>query len=450
MRQRILVVDDDDAMREMMALALAKEGFRVETAGSAADGIAVLRETDFDLVIADIYLGDGTGLDLVDALEARSTDPPRIILVTARGSVETAAFARSHGVFDYLAKPFELEHLVGRVRTALATSPAGSTEQIDGPSSMIIGSDPTIVEVYKAVARVAPLALPILIRGETGTGKELVATALHRFGANPDGPFVPINCGAIPEALLESELFGHKRGAFTGADSDHPGAVETARDGTLFLDEVGELPAALQVKLLRFLQSGEVRPVGSDRGRKVPVRVVAATHRNLRAEARDGRFREDVYYRIAAYEIILPPLRDRRSDIPLLVDHFRRRHSGSEMAAAGPEVVELLSRHPWPGNVRQLEHVVQRTIIDSGGLTDPEAAAKVLESMDDDTAAADDIPRIGDEITLRELERLHIAAVLRRCEGNRSQAARILGIERKTLYRKADRLGIDLDPEEEP
>ena len=448
MKHRILVVDDDDAMREMMSLALAKEGYRVERAASAADGIAALRETEYDLVIADIYLGDGTGLDLVDAIEDRQTDT-RTILVTARGSMETAAFARRHGVFDYLAKPFELDLLVNRVHAALATSTTEPTPIADGPRSMIVGSDSSIVEVYKAVARVAPLELPVLIRGETGTGKELVATALHRFGANPEGPFVPINCGAIPENLLESELFGHRRGAFTGADSDHPGAVETARGGTLFLDEVGELPAALQVKLLRFLQSGEIQPVGSKHRIHVPVRVVAATHRNLRAEARAGQFREDVYYRIAAYEITLPPLRDRASDIPLLVDHFRRRHGGDEIPAAGDDVMQLLIRHPWPGNVRQLEHVVQRSIIDSGGLRDHEVMAGILGSMEDEATDTDALPRVGDDVTLKELERRHLEAVLRRCEGNRSQAARILGIERKTLYRKADRLGIALDPEEE-
>ncbi len=449
MKQRILVVDDDDAMREMMALALAKEGYRVERARSATDGIAAIGETVFDLVVADIYLGDGTGLDLVDAIEERQSET-RVILVTARGSVETAAFARSHGVFDYLAKPFELEHFIGRVEAAFASVADGPAPTTEGPKSLIVGSDPAIVEVYKAVARVAPLDLPVLIRGETGTGKELVATALHRFGANPDGPFVPINCGAIPENLLESELFGHRRGAFTGADSDHPGAVEMARGGTLFLDEVGELPPALQVKLLRFLQSGEIQPVGSKHRIQVPVRVVAATHRNLRSEARTGHFREDVYYRIAGYEITLPPLRERTSDIPLLVDHFRRRHGEDKVPPAGNDVMNLLIRHPWPGNVRQLEHVVQRTIIDSGGLSDNEIVAQILRSMDEGEPTADSLPKAGDEITLKELERRHLEAVLRRSEGNRSQAARILGIERKTLYRKAQRLGINLDPEEEP
>jgi len=449
MTQRVLVVDDDDAMREMMALALAKEGYRVERAGSAADAIAMVRDRTFDLVVADVYLGDGTGLDLVDAVERRS-DGCRVILVTARGSVETATSAREHGVFDYLAKPFRIEHLVDRVRAALVDSTPEPAAPSDGPESMIVGSDPAIVEVYKAVARVAPLEIPVLIRGETGTGKELVATALHRFGSNPDGPFVPINCGAIPENLLESELFGHRRGAFTGADSDRPGAVETARDGTLFLDEVGELPMALQVKLLRFLQSGEIQPVGSKNRMHVPVRVVAATHRNLRAEARTGQFREDVYYRIAAYEIALPPLRDRASDIPLLVDHFRRRHGNDETPPATESVVRRLSRFSWPGNVRQLEHVVQRAIIDSGGLADQRVVSEILDSLTDGEGAIDDGAAVGDDVTLKELEARHIEAVLRRCGGNRTRAAKILGIERKTLYRKAERLGIALDSEEEP
>ena len=319
---------------------------------------------------------------------------------------------------------------------------------------MIIGNDPTIVEVYNAVARVAPLPIPVLVRGETGTGKELIARALHRFGARPEGPFVPINCGAIPENLLESELFGHRKGSFTGADRDHRGAVEAARDGTLFLDEVGELPASLQVKLLRFLQSGEVRPVGSDRALQVPVRVVAATNRDLRAEVAAGAFREDFFFRLAAYSIELPPLRARRSDIPALVEHFRRRHADSlgldPQTSVSKEVLEVFEAHPWPGNVRELEHVVQRALVDSGSLTDVRRVRELLAATSGDQAeAAPAGPRIGDDLTLTELERLHIEAVLRRCRGNRTRAAEILGIERKSLYRKAERLGIPLDHEED-
>jgi DNA-binding NtrC family response regulator len=375
-----------------------------------------------------------------------------VILVTAHGTVETAASARRLGVFDYLAKPFEVASLVERVHAALRRRSDNGAEVELGPESLIIGNDPAIVEVYNAVARVAPLSIPVLLRGETGTGKELIARALHRFGANPEGAFVPLNCGAIPENLLESELFGHRKGSFTGADRDHRGAIETARDGTLFLDEVGELPAALQVKLLRFLQSGEVRAVGAENAVQVPLRVVAATNRDLRSEAEAGEFREDFFYRLAAYEIVLPPLRERRSDIPLLVEHFRRRYQEStdsvDLQPATPEVLDLLGSHPWPGNVRELEHVVQRSIVDSGSLADALVVRSLLAGSGEARPEAAPEPGIGDGLTLKELEKRHIEAVLKRCHGNRTRAAEILGIERKSLYRKAERLGIELDPEE--
>jgi DNA-binding NtrC family response regulator len=368
--------------------------------------------------------------------------------------VETATAAREAGVFDYLAKPFTLEHLVERVQAALKRKPPAPAALAAGPESMIIGSHPTIVEVYKAVARVAPLPLPVLITGETGTGKELVARALHRFGGHAEGPFVPLNCGAIPENLLESELFGHRKGAFTGAVRDHKGAIEGARGGTIFLDEVGELPPLLQVKLLRFLQDGEIRPVGGERGLQVPVRVVAATHRELQREVEAGRLREDFFYRLSAYEIRLPSLRERRSDIPLLVEHFRRRYQeelgGRDVPGPSEAALRPLAEHPWPGNVRELENTVQRALVDLGSLADAEGIRGLLAETpgggDGDAATA---PIIGSDLTLEELERSHIEAVLRRTGGNRTRTAAILGIERKSLYRKARRLGIDLGGEEE-
>ena len=451
-RSKILVVDDDTAMREMMKLSLGKEGFDVRAAASSADALDAVAAGSFDVIVTDIYLGDGTGLELLEHCRTHSPGA-KVILVTAHGTIETATSARRLGVFDYLAKPFAVEALVARVRAALHSPEEGRDRLELGPESMIIGNDPAIVEVYNTVARVAPLPIPVLIRGETGTGKELIARALHRFGADPDGPFVPINCGAIPENLLESELFGHRKGSFTGADRDHRGAVESARNGTLFLDEIGELPVSLQVKLLRFLQSGEVRPVGSDGAIQVPVRVVAATNRDLRAEVEAGSFREDFYFRLAAYEIELPPLRERRSDIPALVEHFRRRHADAlgldtEMSAS-TQVLEALAAHPWPGNVRELDHVVQRALVDTGGLTDVHHVLKLLVQPAEGPSARPPAPGIGDDLTLKELETRHIAAVLRRCGGNRTRAAEILGIERKSLYRKAERLGIALDREED-
>ncbi len=451
----ILVADDDPALRELMTLTLSKEGYTVKAAASAAEARGLIADTGFDLVVSDIYLGDANALDLLAAI--RDANPAvAIILVTAQGTIETAAAANAAGVFDYLAKPFPLEQLIERVGAALGKRGGEPVCVKPGPESMIIGNHPSIVEVYKAVARVAPLALPVLIRGESGTGKELVARALHRYGANPDRPFVAVNCGAIPEGLIESELFGHRRGAFTGAVRDHRGAIESAREGTLLLDEVGELPPLLQVKLLRFLQEGEIRPVGAEQTIRVPVRVVAATHLDLQRAIADGMFREDFYYRLAGYEIQLPPLRSRPTDIPLLVEHFRRRckeqmQMGSRRCAgASAAVTRLLAAQPWPGNVRQLENLVQRALVDLGGLSDVNGLANLLRVPGDGVSQARDQvagpPMIGDDLTLEELERLHIAAVLERYQGNRTHTATVLGIERRSLYRKAERLGIDFEP----
>jgi DNA-binding NtrC family response regulator len=448
---KILVVDDDGGIREMVALALENAGHTVSRAASVAAARHVLGQQRVDLVVSDIYMPGESGMDLLAELQGRPV-PPRLILMTARGTVETAALASRIGAFDYLAKPFDVGTLLERVAAALSPPRAAGASPEEGPETMIVGFHPAIVEVYKAVARVAPLPVPVLVLGETGTGKELVARALHRFGADPGGPFVPVNCGAIPDTLLESELFGHVRGAFTDARRERRGALAQAAGGTVFLDEIGDVSAAFQVKMLRFLQDGVVTPLGADVGEPVRVRVVTATHRDLQALVAAGTFRQDLYFRLAGYEIRLPPLRERLSDLPALVDHFRRRAEkdlGIAAAPATPEMIDALSARSWPGNVRELEQTVRRLLIDARSLADVSALAGITERADS-TASPKSAPARsrGAErplASLEEAEREHLAKVLAATGGNRSAAARILGIERKTLTRKLRRLGIDLD-----
>ena len=453
----ILVVDDDAAIREAAAIALEKAGHDVRRAARVAEAVAQLERGGVDLVLSDIYMPGEDGLSLLSRI-AEGPDAPKVILMTARGSIETATLAARLGAADYVAKPFDLAHLVARVAAALAPrEPGVAPFDAEGPRSLIVGSHAAMVEVYNAVARIARLPVTVLVLGETGTGKELVARALHRFGARPDGPFVAVHCGAIPDTLLESELFGHVRGAFTGADRDRRGALREARNGTVFLDEIGDVSPAFQTKLLRFLQEKTVRPVGSERGEPVDVRVVAATHRDLAALSASGAFRQDLYFRLAGYEIRLPALRERLSDLPLLVERFREeavRELGlPDPGGASPAVLEAFTRHPWPGNVRELEQVVRRLLIDTGGLGDAEVARRLLAASGRATAPAEADappsapaspapPASANLASLEEVERRHLLAVLDATGGNRTAAARILGIERKTLTRKLKAWGL--------
>src|SRR5216684_5643801 len=380
----VLVVDDDAGIRESVAMALEKAGLKTLQAGDVTTALQLLRAHRVDVVLSDIYMPGETGLTLLQAIAER-TNPPRVILMTARGTIETTALAQRIGAFDYLAKPFDLRELIARVRAAIGDRVADEVEIEAGPASRIIGSHPSMVAMYKAIARVASLNVPVVILGESGSGKELVAQSIHDLGDRVSGPFIAINCGAIPDTLLENELFGSTRGAFTDSRQDRRGALSRADGGTLFLDEIGDISPAFQVKLLRFLQDGIVTPLGSDKSHRVSVRLIAATHRDIKQLVANGRFREDLYYRLAGYEVRVPALRERTADIPSFTDYFKRRVA-EEMhrdAIAGPSqaVLDLFIAHPWPGNVRELEQVIRRMVIDSGGLTDAQAAARVLRAM---------------------------------------------------------------------
>ena len=448
----VLVVDDDAGIRESAAMALEKVGLKTVQAGDVTSALQALRAHRIDLVLSDIYMPGETGLTLLQAISERS-NPPRVILMTARGTIETTALAQRIGAFDYLAKPFDLGELIARVRAALGDRVADEVAIEPGPSSRMVGSHPSMIAMYKAIARVASLNVPVVILGESGSGKELVAQSIHDLGGRVAGPFIAINCGAIPDTLLENELFGSARGAFTDSRQDRRGALSRADGGTLFLDEIGDISPAFQVKLLRFLQDGVVTPLGAEKSHRVDVRLIAATHRDIKRLVAEGTFREDLYYRLAGYEIAVPPLRERTSDIPLLVDHFKRR-IGAEMkkeSIAGPSqsVLDVFAAHAWPGNVRELEQVIRRTIIDSGALVDAAAASRALRdiapSSEPKPAAAVAKQGEDDLVSLDEAEKRHIIAVLRATGGNQTQAAYILGIERKTLARKIKRLDISLE-----
>ncbi|MBI2214903.1 MAG: sigma-54-dependent Fis family transcriptional regulator [Acidobacteria bacterium] len=453
---RVLVVDDDAGIRESVAIAAEKSGHAVFRAASVASARALLATERVDVVVSDIYMPGDTGLVLLD--EIRELDPrPATILMTARGSLETAALAERGEAFDYIAKPFDLVEMMARIAAAVAPVRHEILEIEPAPPSMMVGAHPSMIALYRAISKIAPLAVPVLVRGESGTGKELVARALHSLGSRPDGPFVALNCGAVPDTLLESELFGHIRGAFTDARQDRRGALVRADGGTLFLDEIGDVSPAFQVRLLRFLQEGTVTPLGSEKELRVAVRVIAATHRDLRAMVAAGRFREDLYFRLAGYEIGVPALRERASDIPLLVDHFRRKLAGelgrAEIEGPSRALIERLTLHPWQGNIRELEQAVRRIAIDTGALTDAVAAGRVLREMSGPSSPSLEIapavadasePEAGAELgSLDDAEKRHILAVLEAARGNQTQAAFILGIERKTLARKMKRYGIE-------
>jgi DNA-binding NtrC family response regulator len=441
---RLLVVDDDAETCRFMRELLEREDRQIELARTPRDALARAADTRFDLVISDINLdADATGIDLLRAF--KESDPEvEVVLISGFGTLETAIEAVRAGAFDYVSKPFNIAEVKDTVDRALRrrARPAETASAEPPAPEGLIGRSRGMLAVYKQIAHAADSDAPVLITGETGTGKELVAKAIHRHGPRGRRPFVPVNCGALAEGLLESELFGHVRGAFTGAVADKKGVFEQAQGGTIFLDEIGETTPAVQVRLLRALDLGEVRRVGAAGVLTVDVRVVAATHRDLESVVEQGGFRQDLYYRLNVFCIHLPPLRERREDLPLLVAQFlRSAAAGAPAAAFTPEALSALAAYSWPGNVRELENVVHRLALSAHGRTieaDDLPPALREPARGWQQGLFDDLP------DLEELQRRYLRYVLSVLKGNRSRAAEVLGIDRRTLYRMAERFGLDL------
>jgi len=456
---RILVVEDDAAARDLLVEALSKEGYAVEAVAGGAEAIARGREQAFDLVLTDIRMGQVGGLEVLRAFQERSPGTP-IVLLTAFGSMEGAIEAIKQGAYDYLAKPFKREEIKLVVRRSLEHSRllrenAKFREELREREgcSPLVGSSPPMLEVYKFIAKVAGGKSTVLLEGESGTGKEVVARAVHANSPRREGPFVPVNCAALPENLLESELFGYEKGAFTGAVGAKPGLFETADGGTLFLDEIGDISPALQVKLLRVLQEQEVRRLGSTVARRLDFRLIAATNRDLSALVKEGRFREDLFYRLNVLRMLLPPLRDRREDIPMLAQHFLQQCSRTgqhPIRGFLPDTLACLQRYDWPGNVREMENVIERVVsLSRGPLVLPSDLPENLREAGAGRATEAGLPGLetcdsAELPTLDELEKRYVQRVLRETGGNKLQAAKILGIDRRTLYRMAERFGLDL------
>jgi DNA-binding NtrC family response regulator len=443
-----MVIDDEPNTCSFLEAVFTSEGHECHTFLRPEDAELYLNSNEADLVMVDVYLGSVNGIDLLSQL--RSMRPKLYpVIMTAHVSVETAARSLKEGAVDYVSKPLTVDQI--RAITARADGfRSQSSEQAAAPSpelreSAIIGGSLKMLEVYKAIGRVAGSNANVLITGGSGTGKELVARAIHQHSKRSQQPFTPVNCGSFTETILESELFGHEKGAFTGAGNTHKGLVEATDGGTLFLDEITETTLSFQVKLLRVIQEQQVRRVGSNKYIPVNVRILAASNRDIAGLLKQGQFREDLYYRLSVVQIDLPSLAQRREDIPLLVNHFLRQFNQKNNLALTiqPAAVERLQGMAWPGNVRELENTVNRMAIfaATGQITLADVEAEARRRFE--TPATHPEPSAPDRLS--ELEREHILEILKQTHGNRSEAARRLGIERKTLYRKAVRLGIDLE-----
>ncbi len=442
----LLVADDDPVARDLLVEVLTREGYRVRAAAGGHECVRIAETEPVDLALVDLRMADLDGLGVLARLTALQPPVP-VLILTAFATVDTAIQAIRAGAYDYLSKPFRIEEIRLVVRRALETQQLRRENRQYRQElrdryrvENLVGHAPAMVELYRTIARVAPLDTTVLIQGETGTGKELVARAIHYASPRAHRPFVVVDCAALPDTLVESELFGHERGAFTGANQSRRGLLEAASGSSVLLDEVGELSLPLQARLLRVLQERVIRRVGGNELIPVDVRVIAATNRDLRKQVEEGRFREDLYYRLNVVTVPVPPLRERREDIPVLAQHFLRKSA----AAAGKTVLglarptlERLGAYRWPGNVRELEHVIERAVVlTTSTLLQP-------EDLPPEIRAAEPLPPPGlpaRRMTLEELKRWYVEQVLAETGGNKARAAEILGIDRRTLYRLLARL----------
>jgi len=457
----LLIVEDEAKMRRLLELNLAEDGYTVHTAADAEAGLNTLRQERIDLVVTDLKLPGMNGLEFLQAVRRTNATIP-VVVMTAFGTVETAVEAMKAGASDYVLKPFSLEEMklilrkeldVRRLREENRSLREALGERYQFRN--IVAHSPKMQEVLATVERVAPTNSTVLLGGESGVGKDLIARAIHEHSRRAAGPFLKINCTAIPENLLESELFGYEKGAFTGANTAKPGKFELADKGTIFLDEIGDVPGSIQVKLLHVLQDREFERLGGTKTLKVDVRVIAATNQDLRAALEQGTFREDLYYRLNVVPISIPPLRERREEIPYLVDHFIARftrESEKPLAGITPAALKLLTDFHWPGNVRELENIIERavalsvgTVIDVGDIR-----LDVSASRPAPVAAGGSVPFPPEGMTLEQFEDEIIREALRRAGGNKSQAARLLGLSRNALRYRLSKLGVPDEEESKP
>jgi two-component system response regulator HydG len=450
----LLLVDDEPANLDSLERIFAREGYKTQRAETGAAALALLRDKPADVVLTDLMMPGMSGQELLRAVKAVAPDA-EVVLMTAYGTVEAAVAAMKDGAYDFLTKPLKRHAVLKSVSQALekrrlVLENKQLRARLAGVSSPIVGQSPALRSTLDIIRQAAPSSATVLLLGESGTGKELFARALHEHSTRAQAPFVPINCAAIPDTILESELFGYERGAFTGAVARKEGRIERAQGGTLFLDEIGELSLGVQVKLLRFLQEGEIERLGGTSPVKVDSRVVAATNRDLASAVQSGKFREDLYYRLNVIQVILPPLRERLEDIPLLADHFVGKYAaknGKQFSGITPSALEALEAYPWPGNVRELEHAIERAVVlSSGSEIDIDALPQpVLQAARGGPRAPIPAALEGRTLsiplgtTMEEIELRVIRETLRHTKGDKNLAAQLLGIAARTIYRKLDR-----------